>query len=106
MEHICAQTGLQVLHLGEATFLTDAAAALIAARLPRLRSLRITQCDGIMDEGARALAPMTALEDLDLSSTGVLRLHLHSESPPASVSLLSPSSALPSRTGGCADLDA
>ena len=71
LQPLCAHTALEALHLGEATFLTDAAAALLAAHLPRLRSLRLTMCEGLMDGGARALAAMTTLEDLDLSSTGV-----------------------------------
>jgi hypothetical protein len=71
MEPICAQTSLEVLHLGDAPFMTDAAAVQIAACLPRLRSLRITHCAGVMDEGARALAALTALEDLDLTSPWV-----------------------------------
>lgn len=71
LQPLCEHTALEALHLGEATFLTDAAVAMLAAHLPRLRSLHLTMCEGLMDEGARALAAMTTLEDLDLSSTGV-----------------------------------
>ena len=71
------------LHLAELDTVTDPIVGLIAAQVSSLRSLDLSWCNRITDEGLALLAPRAAglerliLRKLDISSTGVDALARH-----------------------------